>query len=125
MTALSLYKIFYDKAIKIVFSLIYLLYFAYEVWWLSESLILLKMKNCSSEIAIIEAANPYQKAFLDPLYDEKYLEAILDDYYKTYIGPKFRLLSNTSFYCVTTQAFIIFSVILVALFLIRRMILKK
>ena len=61
MTALSLYKIFYDKSIKIVFSLIYLLYFAYEVWWLSESLILLKMSNCSSDIATIEATNPYQR----------------------------------------------------------------
>ena len=128
MTALSLYKLQYDKYIKIAFGIIYGSFVVYNLWWLSEALILLKMKNCPSDIATIETANPYSydgEIRNLTLYDETYLNQTLSDYNKTYIAPKFRVLSNTSYYVVFSQAFIIFFVILVALFLIRRVILKK
>ena len=59
MTALSLYKLQYDKYIKIAFGIIYGSFIIYNLWWLSEALILLKMKNCPSDINTIEQDYPY------------------------------------------------------------------
>ena len=42
MTAFSLYQIFYDKTIKIVYSLIYVVFLALDVWWLVAIVILMK-----------------------------------------------------------------------------------
>ena len=69
MTALSLYKLQYDKYIKIAFGIIYGSFVVYNLWWLSEALILLKMKNCPSDIAAIETAHPYdlEKAARNPI----------------------------------------------------------
>ena len=71
MTALSLYKLQYDKYIKIAFGIIYGSFVIYNLWWLSEALILLKMKNCPSDIQTIETDYPYNltEAFLNKTYN--------------------------------------------------------
>ncbi len=50
MTAFSLYQIFYDKTIKIVYSLMYLVFLALDVWWLVGFVILIKNKGCISDV---------------------------------------------------------------------------
>ena len=46
MSALSLYQIYCDKSIKGVFSLIYIMFFALDLWWVVVSTILMTNQQC-------------------------------------------------------------------------------
>ena len=50
MTALSLYQIFYDKTIKIVYGVMYLVFLTLDVYWLIAIVILMKNKGCISDV---------------------------------------------------------------------------
>lgn len=97
MTAFSLYQIFYDKAIKIVYGAMYLVFLALDIWWLIAIVILMKNKACISDVTSIENTYPYdaKESLKDPNYTEMYIESMLLNY-TAIVSKKGVFLANES-----------------------------
>ena len=97
MTAFSLYQIFYDKAIKIVYGAMYLVFLALDIWWLIAIVILMKNKACISDVTSIENTYSYdaKESLKDPNYTEMYIESMLLNY-TAIVSKKGVFLANES-----------------------------